>query len=179
MARMCSQCKTYDAGGTVQTCPTCQGAMQFTLLPPPGQGAAALALAECEPLTATRSRASQRTSASFALFDFVMRYRKLAGLVVIPFVLICSFFGVNITTAESLKSRYDRIQVGMDVDEVEPILRPPVRWRGRFRVPQHGVLDMVPDEGPYTVNYSEAGSGSITLRFQDGVLVNKTQKDLK
>jgi hypothetical protein len=49
MARVCSQCKAYDAEGAVMTCPTCNLPMQFTLLPPRGQGAAPLPLAADEP----------------------------------------------------------------------------------------------------------------------------------
>jgi hypothetical protein len=153
--------------------------MQFTLLPPPGKGAAPLSLSEPEPSVGTRrATATQRLQSSFELLDWLFRYRKLAGLVVVPLVLVCSLFGVQISTGESLTSRYDRIQVGMEVDEVEHILRPPVRYRGRI-MPQHHLLDAVPDEGPYTFNYTESGSGSITLRFQDAVLVNKSQQGVK
>jgi hypothetical protein len=180
MARVCGQCKTYDAEGTLETCPSCHTPMGFTLLPPPGQHAAPLNLAHLEPRTETRRpTAAERVHWSFELLDWAFRYRKLAGLVVVPLILICSFFGVQINTGPSLKSRYDQISVGMGVDEVEHLLRPPIRYRGRFRIPQHQVLDSVPDEGPYTVNYSESGSGSIILHFQDGVLVAKSQQGVK
>ncbi|HZV06959.1 MAG TPA: hypothetical protein VE999_17890 [Gemmataceae bacterium] len=180
MARICGQCKKYDAAGTLESCPTCRTPMQFTLLPPPGRDAAPLTLTEPEPQARTRrSTAAGRVDWSFELIGWVFRYHKLAGLVVVPLLLICSFFGVQINTNGSLKTRYDRIQVGMDVDEVEHLLRPPVRYRGRFLMPQHHVLDAVPDEGPYTINYTESGSGSITLDFQDGVLVRKSEQGLK
>jgi hypothetical protein len=154
--------------------------MQFTLLPPPGQSAAPLTLTQSEPWAGKRrSTAAERVHWNFQLLDWVFRYHTLAGLVVVPLILVCSFLGVQINTGESLKSRYDRIQVGMDVDEVEIVLRPPVRYRGRFRMPQHHILDAVPDEGPYTMNYTESGSGSITLHFQDGVLASKSEQGVK
>ena len=180
MARVCSQCNMYDAAGTLEACPSCQAPMRFTLLPPPRQNAAPLTFSEHQaPAGPRRSAVSAGGTSLSELLVLAFRYRKLAGLVIIPFVLVCSFFGVKIGTGESFKSRYDQVRVGMDVDEVEDLLNPPRFYRGRFRMPRHNILDCVPDEGPYTVHYSESGSGSITLDFRDGVLVAKSQQGVK
>jgi hypothetical protein len=178
MARVCSQCKAYDAEGAVVTCPTCNVPMQFTLLPAPGQGAAPLPVAEGQPRPEPRRpSAAEKGHQIMDMLGWVFRYRVLVSAVVVPLLAVGGFFGVQLQGGESLKSRYEQLQVGMDVDTVEEVLNPP---RSSRRMPTSRLrsFDNVPDVGPYTVSYTEGDGATLTLEFRDAVLVAKSQQGL-
>lgn len=174
MARICYKCTEYDASGTLQMCPTCNVPMQFTLLPPQDGPVAAMATPEAMPQLATRRPSTMGGSPSvLQSLGFALRFRWLAGLVLIPVLVLGGFLGLNLGTGSSLKTRYDQIKVGMAVAQVEKILNPPTYYKGR-PMPQHHLLDGIPDEGPYSIEYTEEGFGTITLDFEDGVLAAKS-----
>ncbi len=179
MARVCNQCKAYDAEGALQTCPTCHIPMQFTLLPPQNAPVAPLTLSESTSQPLARHQSATAGSQSFeSLAGLVFRYRLFAGLVAIPLLVLGGFLGFNFNSGSSLKARYDQLKVGMEIQQVEDILSPPARYHGRI-VTQHHLLDCVPDEGPYSMEYTEQDSGTIMLDFEDGVLVGKSQHGVK
>src|SRR5690349_19140895 len=110
MARICYRCKAYDAEGTQQTCPTCQVPMQFTLLPPQEGPVTAMTMPEITPQRAGRRPGSTTGSSStLQLLGLAIRFRWFAGLVVIPLLVVGGFFGLDLSTRPSLKSRYDQI----------------------------------------------------------------------
>ena len=65
----------------------------------------------------------------------------------------------------------------MAIAQVEKVLDPPTYYHGRRM--EHHLLDGIPDEGPYSLEYTEEGSGTITLDFDDGVLVARSQRGVK
>jgi hypothetical protein len=188
MARICPQCKYYDASGQQDNCPADQTPLQFTLLPPPGVAAAPLP--GVPPPTPPTPRASSASSgygsrygsgwgAAWGGLSPFFRYRIIAGLVLIPIALVLgAFFGFG---KDSVKKKYDRIKVGMTMDEVEQILDPypdPRSYRARYRAQGRWMADEGDDEGPGHWEWEEAGA-TISVDFMNGRVVRKSQKGLE
>ncbi len=183
MARICESCKYYDASGEQASCPTCNGPLRFTLLAPPGQAGAALAAQPAEAPAPPRPRPgysggySGQPSPFLGMLGNAFKYRLLLSLIVGPILLGLSLiFGVNLGQP-TLKQKYDRLQVGMDFDEVREIMEPRTSSR-RFPGRRMSMFDNFPDEGPATLTWEEHGA-TVTLEFEDGELVKKKQTGLK
>jgi hypothetical protein len=176
MARVCSQCKHYDAGGEETVCPTCNMLMQFTLLPPAAPTALSLNEAPSPPPAAV-ARRPVRSSDGTLLLGFLRgwrMYRIFGGLILVPLAL---FVGPMLGWGKgSVKERYDRIQTGMSPTEVEKILDPnpdPRSFRARDRargvtLSTHGKADFWWEESGVKMHFE----------FMNGRLVKKTQTGL-
>jgi hypothetical protein len=178
MARVCNQCKAYDAEGTVQTCTTCSLPMQFTLLPPQGRSVPSLAIPAAEPGPAPRGpRVAERGHQFMDMIGLLFRYRRVVSLLMLPLVLFGGYFGIYAGRG-SLKSRYDRLEVGMNVEEVADTLMPPSRINRRAVTSSYGPFDAVPDKGYFKMNYNEGTGARITLEFNDAILVAWSENGL-
>jgi hypothetical protein len=171
MARVCPQCKYYDAAGGETTCPTCQTVLQFTLLPPQDQPAGPLpgttAAAAPRPVRPGRTESGQVTE----LFGWILRRRRLATAVVLPvLVAVGGLFGLG---RGSLREKYDRIEVGMTQQEVNKVLDSGRRRRGP-RLPEARLTTT----GPAHLSFEENGA-KIDVYFLDGRVVRKEQRGLE
>jgi hypothetical protein len=183
MARACAKCNYYDPSGSRETCPDCQAPLRFTLLPPAGATPDALPLAGSGTsgsvfLQQGRGSGSTGSPGPFpGLMELVFRYRLVMSVVVVPILLLLSLaFGVNLT-GPSVKDKFDRLKVGMDVDEVRAIMEPPVHHR-RMPVRHLSLFDDLPERGPATLTWEENGA-TLTLEFRNGELVSKSQQALR
>lgn len=169
MARICSSCKHYDAGGEESQCPTCKTPLRFTLLPPPGQASAPLPdLPEPSFGPGARSKASQSQQIGEMLV-WGFRHRWVWSLFVGAIVGVGGVFGL---LPSNLENQYDRIKIGMSVREVREILKP-IRSR-RFPQPPHNVMDDVPEYGLVTLDL-HGNSDKLTILFQDGIVIDKSK----
>jgi hypothetical protein len=180
MARICSKCNYYDADGNQDTCPNCQAPLRFTLLLPAGASLDPPSAAGSE--TVGIPRANRRGSSTLAgtpgsffdLLEMGFRHRRVLSLVAVPVLLLLSLgFGINLT-GPSLQDKFDRLKVGMDVDEVRAIMEPPTHHRHRFGRPLSMFTDF-PERGPVTLVWEENGA-TVTLEFLNGELVSKSRR---
>jgi hypothetical protein len=175
MARICYQCKHYDASGQTMTCPTCQTPTSLTLLPPPGQAAAPLPGVPTPHAVEQRVLENRDRRQLWNAIGFVMRNRRLSGLVLLPFLLLFgAFFGMG---RDSVQTKYDKIRVGMTYDEVDYILDPypdPRSFRARDRAEGRWIDD--DDDGHW--EWQENGV-TIYIDFKDGKVSRKWQKGLQ
>lgn len=169
MARICSSCKYYDAGGEETQCPTCRTPLRFTLLPVPGQTPAPIPdLPEPSFGLGVRSKASQ-THQIGEMLVWGFRHRWVWSLIVGSIVVVGGVFGMLPNT---LEDKYDRIKIGMSAREVSEILKP-VRSK---RFPQHrnSTMDDFPEYGRATLDFQE-NADKMTILFLDGMVIDKSK----
>jgi hypothetical protein len=169
MARVCHACKFYTEDGDASVCPTCSGKLQFTLLPPPGRAAAPLPGVP-EPSFNRAATAEKERAQIGEMLRWVMRQRKVALAVLAPVLMVLgAVFGFG---RDSLKDKYNRIQVGMTQEEVRQVLK-----QGAGPAAS-AILDMpLVTTGPADVSWEEAGA-TINIHFVNGRVTSKSQKGL-
>lgn len=166
MAKSCAGCGYYDASGEVAACPTCDRPTQTTFLPPPGADIGTAV--NWGPPLARRGRTAH-VGQPFDVVDFLRRNRVLVGLLVAPVLLVLKLgFGISPTGrgADDVQNRYDRVQVGMPVAQVEKILYGDVR-----RPPQYRSRQFTRD-GRGTMSYENDGV-RLTVELQNGRVARK------
>ena len=169
MARICSSCKYYNAGGEETQCPTCRTPLNFTLLPVPGQAPAPIPdLPEPSFGLGVRSKASQ-THPIGEMLVWSFHHRWVWSLIVVAIVVVGGVFGLLPST---LEDKYDRIKIGMSAREVSQILEP-IRSR-RFPQPRSSLMDDFPEDGHATLTFQE-NADKMTILFEDGVVIDKSK----
>jgi hypothetical protein len=169
MARVCHSCQFYTDDADATVCPTCSAKLQFTLLPPPGRAAARLQGVPEPSFTRTATAASERAQIG-EMLGWVMRHRKIALALLAPVLMILgAAFGFG---RDSLKDKYNRIQVGMTQEEVKQVLR-----EGAGPAAASVLEAPLVTSGPADISWSEAGA-SINIHFMNGRVASKTQKGL-
>jgi hypothetical protein len=151
MAQVCGKCKAYDAESALVTCPTCNLPMQFTLLPPPGQGTAPLPVAESEPRPGPRRpNTAEQGHHIMDQLGWLFRSRIIASLVVIPLLTAAGgFFVEQAVVGDPQKRQLDPFQIGTKYNEVQNSLQQPAPTPG-FQPASNPALSppMMPSQQP-------------------------------
>jgi hypothetical protein len=148
MAQVCGKCKAYDAEGAVTTCPTCNLPMQFTLLPPPSQGAAPLSLPVDEPRPGPRRPVAAEQGHIMDLLGSLFRYRLLAYLVLLPLLSAGGFFGVQSVVGDGQKSQSDPFQIRTKFDDVQNRMQQPAPTPGFEPAANTSMTPIAPPQQP-------------------------------
>jgi hypothetical protein len=177
MARICPPCKFYSADGSATVCPTCAAPTQFTLLPPPNQAAAPL---PGVPLAAPRPPVRSDSDQAMNVLWSLLANRWTRGLVLLPVLLIIGL--IFRWSADSVQTKYQKITLGMTMEQVDRILDPDTgSWAFRHRHQSAGQwIDNDEDnmEGPAHWEWQENGV-TIIVDFIDAKVVKKSAKGLK
>jgi hypothetical protein len=188
MARLCERCQYYTPGNDELTCPECRIPLRFTLLPPEPEGSApatsltaasttALAPPPAAPPVPKRQgfRMNRALEKSDDFVDWCLTHRKmlitLGGLLVL-------MLGVGVYGGQqgvSLADRYDRIQVGMDEEEVLDILDSGGTWSA-WASDFYEIGDDN-DDTKYTWVWEENDT-KILIDIADGKVVRKSMEEL-
>lgn len=167
MAKSCAGCGYYDETGDIAVCPTCNRATQTTFLPPPGTDTG-LPIKWGPPLSSNRGAA--QVGSPLNIVDFLAKNRLLMGIVVAPILIVLKLaFGISPLGrgADDVQKRYDRVQVGMTVAQVEQILY------GDVRKPPQRRSRVFARDGSATMSYENDGA-RLTVALQNGRVVRKT-----
>jgi hypothetical protein len=189
MARLCERCQYYTPGNDELTCPECRIPLRFTLLPPEPEGnaaassptatsTAAVVSPPAAPAVPQRQQAFRVNRALEKSDDFVewcLTHRKM--LITLGSLLVV-MLGVGMyggRQGASLADRYERIEVGMDEEEVLDILDSGGTWSS-WSSDFYEIGDDN-DDTKYTWVWEE-NDAKIIIEIADGKVVRKSLEEM-